>query len=203
MQEYMKKTLDYYENNAETYKQAWTDDFLASYDFTVPNIFLEFLPSGASILDLGCGTGRDSLYFLNHGYNVTAVDGAKEFCEMSSKLLNINVRKLNFLDLDYNNEFDGVFACASLLHLDTKDLINVLKKIHTSLKNNGILYCSFKKGTVTRFDEKNRFYNDMTEEKFKNILSKLSVKYEILKIWENNQYKSNTKFINFILRRIS
>ena len=119
---------------------------------------------------------------------------------MASAFLKMPVRKLNFLDMDYNNEFDGVFACASLLHLDTKDLIAVLESIHKSLKNNGILYCSFKLGSDTRFDEKNRFYNDMTEEKFNTILNMLNVKYNLLKTWENNQYKSSTKFINFILR---
>ena len=76
MQEYMKKTLEYYENNAKNYKNEWTDNFLKNYNFTVPGIFLEFLPEGASILDLGCGTGRDSKYFLDHGYKVTAVDGS-------------------------------------------------------------------------------------------------------------------------------
>ena len=202
MQEYMKKTMDYYEANAEEYKNQWTDDFLANYDFTIPDIFLKFLPNGASILDLGCGTGRDSKYFLNRGYKVTAVDGSKEFCKMASAFLKMPVRKLNFLDIDYNNEFDGVFACASLLHLDTKDLITVLESIHKSLKKIGILYCSFKLGSDTRFDEKNMFYNDMTEEKFNTILNMLNVKYNLLKTWENNKYKSSTKFINFILRSV-
>ncbi len=200
MQDYMKKTLDYYDTNAEDYKREWTDEFLANYDFTIPDIFLSYLPNGASILDLGCGTGRDSKYFLNRGYKVTAVDGSKEFCKMASAFLNMPVRELNFLDMDYNNEFDGVFACASLLHLDNKDLINVLERTHKSLKNNGILYCSFKLGSDTRFDEKNRFYNDMTEEKFNTILNMLNVKYNLLETWESNQYKSPTKFINFILR---
>ena len=201
MQEYMKKTLEYYENNAKNYKNEWTDDFLKNYNFTVPSIFLEFLPKRASILDLGCGTGRDSKYFLDHGYKVTAVDGSFEFCNMASKLLNIKVRELNFLDMDYHNEFDGVFACASLLHLKDNDLLQVLKLIHTSLKDNGILYCSFKKGTGTRVDEKKRFYNDMEEEKFKLLLNKLNVIFDLLKVWETNQYGSHQKFINFILRK--
>ena len=199
MQEYMKKTLDYYEANAQDYKNQWTDDFLANYDFTIPDIFLSYLPNKASILDLGCGTGRDSKYFLEHSYKVTAVDGSKEFCKMASKFLNMPVRELNFLDMDYSNEFDGVFACASLLHLETKDLINVLELIHKSLKNNGILYCSFKLGNNIRIDEKNRLYNDMTVEKLNTILNKLNVKYNLLKTLESNQYKLPTKFINFIL----
>ncbi len=142
MKEYMKKTLNYYENNAQEYANNWTDDFLSNYDFTVPDIFLSYLDANANILDLGCGTGRDSKCFLDKGYNVTAIDGSQEFCKMASKYLNLPVANINFLDMDYTDEFDGVFACASLLHLNDTDLPIVLEKIYKSLKENGILYCS-------------------------------------------------------------
>lgn len=201
MQNYIKKTLEYYENNAEDYANQWTDDFLKNYDFTIPDIFLRYLQDGDSILDLGCGPGRDSKFFLEHGYKVTAIDGSKKFCDMASKILNIPVTNINFLDMDYNEEFAGVFACASLLHLENQDLIKVLESIHKALKKDGILYCSFKKGAGTRLDAKNRFYNDMNEEKFKALINDLPTKYKILKTWEGDQYKSHKKFINFILRK--
>ena len=201
MEKYMKKTLEYYENNAEDYAKQWTDDFLKNYDFAIPDIFLNYLHDDDRILDLGCGTGRDSKYFLEKVYKVTVIDGSKKFCDMASKFLGIPVANINFLDMNYTEEFSGVFACASLLHLEDKDLIKVLESIHKALKKDGILYCSFKKGNRTRFDEKARFYNDMKEEKFNILLNKLNVKYYLLKTWENDQYQSSTKFINFILRK--
>lgn len=62
---------------------------MKNYDFTIPDIFLSYLRDGDNILDLGCGPGRDSKYFLEHGYKVTAIDGSKKFCDMASKILNI------------------------------------------------------------------------------------------------------------------
>lgn len=106
---------------------------------------------------------------------------------------------LNFLNINFENEFDGVFACASLLHLNNEDLKMVLIKIFKALKNKGILYCSFKTGNNYRMNE--RFFNDMTKEKFKTILSEIPDLFDIVKIWENKQYKNNRNFINFILRK--
>ena len=197
MKDYIKNTLEYYDNNIESYKEMWLNDFSSNYNFEIPDIFLGYLNTNSHILDLGCGTGRDSKYFLDKGYQVTSIDGSKEMCKIARNLLNKEVNEINFLDLDYNNEFDGVFACASLLHLSNEDLIFVLKKISKSLKENGILYTCFKYGQNTRVDN-GRFYNDMNEEKFLDLMKNIE-NLKILKTWISEQYKSDTKFINYIL----
>ena len=199
MKDYIKDTLNYYDNNIDSYKKLWLDDFSSNYNFEIPDIFLSYLNKNSKILDMGCGTGRDSKYFQELGHIVKSIDGSLEMCKIASNLLNEEVEQLNFLDIDYKEEFDGIFACASLLHLSNEDLLVVLKKISNALKENGILYTCFKYGDSTRVDN-GRFYNDMNEEKFINILNNVE-DLKILKTWVTVQYKSDTKFINYIIRK--
>lgn len=163
MKKYLNDTLGYYDNNCDKYKDIWIDSFLNNYQFDVPDIFLSYLKDKSYILDLGCGTGRDSKYFLQKGYRVKAIDGSKEMCRLAEEYLKMDVEQINFLDIDFSNEFDGIFACCSLLHLNSEDLISCLNKISKALKENGVLYASFKYGTGERFVN-GRYYNDMTEE---------------------------------------
>lgn len=200
MKDYINDTLKYYDDNIESYKEQWLNDFSKNYNFEITDIFLSYLSENSHILDLGCGTGRDSKYFIDRGYQVTSIDGSKEMCKVAENLLNRKVEQINFLDIDYNNEFEGIFACASLLHLDNKDLIVVLKKISSALKQNGILYTCFKYGDSTRVD-KGRFYNDMNEEKFLDLMKNIE-NLKIIKYWISEQYKSNTRFLNYIIKKV-
>lgn len=197
MKDYIKDTLNYYDNNIDSYKKLWLDDFSSNYNFEIPDIFLSYLNKDSKILDMGCGTGRDSKYFKELGHIVKSIDGSLGMCKIASNLLNEEVEQLNFLDINYKDEFDGIFACASLLHLSNEDLLMVLKKISNALKENGILYTCFKYGDSTRVD-KGRFYNDMNEEKFLNLISNIN-NLKILRTWITKQYKSDTKFINYIM----
>ncbi len=199
MKEYIIDTLEYYDNNAENYKKVWLNDFTKNYDFKIPNIFLSYISKDSHILDLGCGTGRDSKYFIDKGYPVTSIDGSYKMCKIARKLLNTDVEQINFLDINYKEEFEGIFACASLLHLSNEDLLIVLKKISSALKKNGILYTCFKYGDGTRIDN-GRFYNDMTEEKFIKLINNIK-ELKILKIWLTEQYNTDTQFINYIIRK--
>ena len=199
MKDYIKDTLKYYDDNIESYKEQWLNDFTKNYNFEIPDIFLSYLSENSHILDLGCGTGRDSKYFTHKGYQVTSVDGSYEMCNIARSLLKKEVEQINFLDIDYKEQFDGIFACASLLHLDNKDLIVVLNKISTALKQNGILYTCFKYGDSTRID-KGRFYNDMNEEKFLDLIKNIE-NLKILRSWISEQYKIDTKFLNYIIKK--
>lgn len=198
MEKYRKDTLDYYDKNSKSYYDEWNNRFVNNYNFDVPDIFLEYVKPNSSILDLGCGTGRDSLYFKEKGYKVTAVDGSKEMCKIASQVLGNKVEQLEFLDIAYKEEFDAVFACASLLHLNDEDLVMCLNKIVMALKDKGILYISFKYGEEIRFKGE-RFFNDMTEEKFQKIYSQVP-ELEFVKVFSNAQYENHRGFINFILR---
>lgn len=199
MKQYIKDTLYYYDKNSKNYYEEWNKKFINNYHFDVPDVFLKYLEPSATILDLGCGTGRDSLYFKEKGYFVKALDGSLEMCKIASKVLGDEVEQINFLDLSYQEEFDGIFACASFLHLNDEDLIFCLHKVVDALKEEGILYISFKYGEKTRIKE-GRFFNDMTEEKFLTICKSVPTLEHIF-TFSNAQYDNHNPFINFILKK--
>jgi len=132
--------------------------------------FLRYIPKDSYILDLGCGSGRDSYYFMNQGYIVDAIDGSKKMCELVSKNSSIKVTNLHFTDLKEYNKYDAIWACASLLHVKYINLVDILAKIEMALKVNGFLYVSFKYGDFEGIRE-SKYYTDMTEERFEKIYS--------------------------------
>ena len=126
------KTINYYNKYTKSFIQT-----TRSVDFTnIQNKFLSYLPSGASILDFGCGSGRDTKYFLKRNYNVTAIDGSEEICKEASKYTGIKVKQMLFEELNDQNIYDGIWACASILHLSTNDLLRVFHKMNKALKEN-------------------------------------------------------------------
>lgn len=161
------KTIDYYNHNAEEFCQSTVDaDMSVCYQ-----MFEKYLQSGAKILDLGCGSGRDSKYFLNKGYDVTAIDGSEEICKYASKYLQRPVQCVRFNEMKFQGEFDGVWACASLLHVEVDKLADVMKRVWDSLKEDGILYASFKYGTEER-EKDGRYFVDLDEVKVRELLEK-------------------------------
>lgn len=145
----MNETITYYNQNAEEY-------FNKTVNVSMQELYDQFeayLKPGDRILDLGCGSGRDSRYFLSRGYDVVSVDGSKEMCRLAEKYIGRDVRNITFAELDYNNEFDAVWACASLLHVDSDKLFEVFSRIKKSLKDKGVIYASWKYG------HKERIYN--------------------------------------------
>ena len=158
-------TIDYYNQNAEAFVQGTIHaDMHEHYDR-----FLPYLPGQAHILDLGCGSGRDTLFFLKQGYSVVPVDGSAEVCKEAERILGFNVRCLRFEDLDYHNEFDAIWACASLLHVPKADIMTVMNKVAEALKPNGVLYASFKYGSGEGIKGE-RFFNYYKEDFIDSVL---------------------------------
>ena len=147
------------------------------------NEFLKFLPENAHILDAGCGSGRDSLKFKSLGYNVTSIDGSVEMCKIASDFINQKVLHLQFQEIEFKNCFDGIWASASLLHVSSNEIDDVLKRLKKSLKSNGILYASFKYGD---FEGKRngRYFNDLTEKTAINLFEKAD--FNVIKTWITN-----------------
>lgn len=125
--------------------------------------FSSLLAPGARILDLGCGSGRDTLAFTRDGFDVTAVDGSEGMCRVASVYTGVPVRCLDFMDLDYEGEFDGVWACASLLHLRPDELPTALSLIRRALVDGGVLCMSFKRGGFSGRRD-GRWYTDLEPE---------------------------------------
>lgn len=161
------KTIDYYNQNAD--KFAASTFHLEMEEIYQP--FTRYLPDGGSILDLGCGSGRDSLAFKKLGYYVEAIDYSEALVRKARELTGINVRKQSFYELSELNQYDGIWACASLLHCERKRLPEVLEKILKALKVNGICYMSFKYGAGDCYKD-GRQFTDMDESQAQSLLKK-------------------------------
>lgn len=196
--DYKEKTLEYYNKNDEDFING-----TLNVDFSeTQNKFLSFLKKGDTILDFGCGSGRDSKYFLSKGFKVDAIDGSKKMCDFASKFTGIKTVQLDFLDFSEKNKYNGIWACSSILHLNSNELLNVLKKIADALKPNGIFYTSFKYRTFEG-ERNGRFFNDMTEEKFSKILNQTEF-LKILEIWITEDVRPNhksEKWLNVVCKK--
>lgn len=193
-----KVTIDYYNRNYEVFSES-----TINVDFEYQqNKFLKYLASGSSILDLGCGAGRDSKAFLNKGFKVTAIDGSLELCKVASKYIGQEIICKSFDELDYKEEFEGVWACASLLHVKYKDLEDIINKISRALKHNGYLYMSFKYGEFEGY-KNDRYFTYLTEERLDNLL-KGNNDLSIVETYISTDVRvgrENEKWINVILKK--
>ena len=194
----MVDSIEYYNKNAI---QFISNTVEVEFKET-QNRFLKLLPEGGSILDYGCGSGRDTKYFLENHYDVDAMDGSQELCKLASEYTGITVQHKFFQQLDEEEIYDGVWACASILHVSYKKLAGILFKIAKALKSKGIAYISFKYGTFE--GEKNgRYFTDMTEKKMRQLLNETGL-FSIEQEWitgDARPGRGEEKWLNVILRR--
>jgi len=163
-------TAGYYSENARTFYDATVNlDMGAHY-----RPFLELIPEGGRILDAGCGSGRDSLHFKQKGYAVVAFDYAEPLVRLASELIGEPVMHLSFAEVEFDSEFDGVWACGSLLHVPRDDLQGILKRLFRALKPAGMLYASFKWGENEEV-RGGRLFSDYTEDTFRTLVAPLNM----------------------------
>ena len=195
-------TLEYYNKNAKFYcEQTLVGNLEENY-----NKFLKNLPQGAFILDFGCGSGRDSKHFLDKGYKVKAIDGSEEMCKLASKFINQKVQCMKFDELDDINTYDGIWACSSILHVEKDKLPNILSKMIKALKDNGVIYTSFKIGTGYEIKE-DIYYNYLTKEEMIQSLNKLDDNVKLIDYFETlpstKRNAKNTIWGNFIIKKFN
>lgn len=152
-------TLEYYNSNAQQFSDATINVDLRD----IRDRFIAKLPAGSKVLDAGCGSGRDSIAFKLAGYKVVAFDASERMAEVAAKNIGQEVHHMGFLNIQYENEFDGIWACASLLHLDQEDLPSAFSKLQAALVSGGVLYVSFKLGRGERVDRVGRHFTDLNE----------------------------------------
>jgi SAM-dependent methyltransferase len=163
--------------------------------------FLNYMPSSGKILDLGCGSGRDLVHFFNLGYEVLGVDNSVELVNLAKEFSKLKVLQLDFHNLDFDNEFEGIWACATLLHVKRDDLNEILKKSLIALKKNGIMYMSFKYGDFEGV-RNGRYFNDLNENLLNEELKKLD-NVELIETWITQDKRPNRKeeWLNVIIRK--
>lgn len=194
----MNNSIGFYNNNAHSFFENTIDVDMAELyaEFTV------YLSKNSEILDAGCGSGRDSKYFLESGYSVTAIDASMALVKLASKATQLNVKCMTFEDVNWVDKFSGIWACASLLHLNDYELENAFLKLFNALKNHGVLYCSFKYGEINSVVNE-RFFNNQTELTIKELLRKeQNITFE--KTWvtsDKRPGRSEEKWLNAIITK--
>ena len=194
----MNETLNYYNQNADAFIEGTQNaDMSAQYRF-----FLKHLSPGGRLLDLGCGSGRDSAYFSSLGFEVTAVDGSEELCKRVKENYGIESLCMRFEDIAFAEEFDAIWACASLLHVKKADMPAVMSKVSDALKPGGVLYASFKYGSEERISN-GRFFNDYTEGDIGILLTPQN-QLALLEYWITEDVRpdrSDERWLNLVARK--
>ncbi len=159
-----------YSTHATTYATSTRDvDMTPLYARFLPHV-----PAGGRILDAGCGSGRDALAFRQRGHVVDAFDASPELAALASAHAGIPVRVMDFLQLGddagaagFDGLFDGIWACASLLHVAAADQPQAWARLWRALKPSGVVYASYKLGddaqAAERVDALGRPFTDATE----------------------------------------
>ena len=162
-------TLEYYQHHADDFFNSTVNvDMRSLY-----TPFLERIPKGGRILDAGCGSGRDSKAFLQQGYQVEAFDATAEMAKLASQHTGLSVKQITFSDVDAVNHYDGIWCCASLLHVSAAELPDAMAKLARALKPGGIWYVSFKHGDGERVKDGRRF-TDLNEQRLNTLLAGLA-----------------------------
>lgn len=192
------KTIHYYNLNAKEFASRTVS---IDFEFTQKK-FTDKLPKKSFILDFGCGSGRDTKYFISQGYQVDATDGSIELCKLASEYTGIEVKNQHFNELAQAGKYDGIWACSSILHLPRNELVNVMRKMVAALKDNGIIYTSFKYGTFAG-ERNGRYFTDMTEDAFTDFIQQVE-NTTIEELWitsDARPERGEEKWLNLILRK--
>jgi len=172
------KTLNYYNQHAQTFSDSTLNvDMSALYAE-----FLSLIPKHGHILDAGCGSARDAMYFKQQGFTVSAFDASENIAKLASNYLQQTVEVKDFQQLNCTNMYDGIWCCASLLHVPKVELPQVFLKLQNALKPNGVLYVSFKYGTQERVHN-GREFTDLNEDGLTALITH-HTEFKILKQWQ-------------------
>ncbi|WP_370286614.1 class I SAM-dependent methyltransferase [Pseudooceanicola nanhaiensis] len=192
----------FYDTNAEKFLQdtqnvdmsSLRDRFLAA----VPKTYT----GSARILDAGTGSGRDARSFHLAGYQTEAFDSSPSMVRAATAFSDLRVRQMRFEDFEWEHPFEGIWACASLLHVARGDLSEVMRRLADHLVSAGALYASFKIGDGER-QEAARHFTDMTEESFAALLDECPSLRQV-ETWRTEDRRPDRKddlWLNALMRK--
>ncbi len=187
--------VGYYNQNSEQFVQTTLNVNMES----LYQAFLVLLPNGGHILDLGCGSGRDTLAFKNKGYQVEALDYSKALVEKATALTGIPVRYQSFYDLNDHGIYDGIWACASLLHVPASSMTATLQHLAGLLQAQGVLYVSFKYG-ADDVERNGRHFTNCTEQRLQDFLAGTGL--SIVETWltaDQRPERADEQWLNALL----
>lgn len=183
---YDEKSFEYFNQTVNLDSSKSVKDFLK-------------LVNGKRILELGCGSGRDSKLMLDLGYNVTSIDSSIKMCELASNYIGKKVINKNMLEINYKNKFNGVYANACLHHLKFEELPIMYKLIYDSLKKDGISYSTFKYGKFKGYIN-GRFFTFINEDMINYLIK--NTKFKIIKYdMQNDIMSRDIKWLALYLKK--
>jgi SAM-dependent methyltransferase len=191
-------SITYYENQAETF-------FAETVDVDMAPLYTRFLarvPAGGHILDAGCGSGRDALAFRRLGYSVTAFEASPTLARMASEHCGFPVEVRRFQEIYWEDAFDGIWACASLLHVPSEELPEVLRRLGHALKPDGVLYASFKYGSRER-EFGGRRFTDLDERGLAGLVEAVPA-LEVVETWvtgDRREGREGERWLNAVVAR--
>jgi ubiquinone/menaquinone biosynthesis C-methylase UbiE len=165
--------------------------------------FTSFIPEGAYILDAGWGSGRDMLYFKKKGFRAVGFDSSIKMVESASSYSMCPVFHMRFEEIEFIDEFDAIWACASFLHVRRENVEDVFNRLHKALKSHGILYCSFKSRSED-FIDGDRHFTCFTPPMLEQYITSLSF-FSIEKMFMSEDARQERKgemWTNAILRAL-
>lgn len=188
-------TQDYYQQQAESF-------FNNTIDVDMSPLYQQFLssiPAGGHVVDAGCGSGRDSRYFFDQGFAVTAFDASSALVELAKKHTSLPVLLSTFSEFSVSKPVDGIWACASLLHVPFDELTATFQHLAKSLKTGGVFYCSFKYG-AGEVAREGRHFTNLNEELLTAVLQGTGLTVD--KHWQTGDQREgreNERWLNAIL----
>ncbi len=189
-------SVDYYNK----YSNAYFDSTVEIDMSEKLDRFMNMLDSGDTVLDLGCGSGRDSKVMLDNNLEVTLLDASSELAELADIYTGVEPLVMDMREIDFEGVFDGIWACASLLHLPKDDMPDMLNKLHAALKSGGVIYISVKKGDFEGFRQE-RFYADYEPEELRKLIEDVNG-FTDIDIWTNDDaHVENQTWVNILARK--
>lgn len=201
-------TFSYYDNHAKQY-----------FDNTFPismtkqqNCFLQYVSQNGRVLDVGFGSGRDMLAFSDKGFSVDGIDVSSELTHMAEeKGLSVCCMSIqewcDSLDVqpieNDAEKYDGIWACASILHLEEPDIHRFFHCVSKAMKKDGVLFVSVKNGIRTGLDEQGRYFTDFTEELLSEVCDE-NPQLALIERWESEDSMARAGFVwwNLIFRYV-
>jgi SAM-dependent methyltransferase len=194
-------TQKYYDAHAQSY----FDLTLRINMSAVYNRFLRYVPAHGRILDAGSGSGRDTLAFVERGYQVDAFDASAALCALSTRMTGVQARVLRFQEFESLPRYDAIWACASLLHVPKDELPDAIRRLIAALKPGGAMYVSFKHGAGERISEDGRFFIDLDEPALRQLFSAFSC-LKLAEVWVSigeGAHRGRDEWINAIALKTS
>ena len=194
----MNSTVKYYNKNSREYfEKTRGTDMSELYE-----AFLPYLPEHGSILDAGCGSGRDLKFFREHGHDAEGIDASEELCQLAAEYSGCKVTCCRMEDFAPDKKYAGIWCCASLLHLEDGAVIEFFRKCQEWLTDGGILFLSVKTGIPTGEDEKGRWFRNFDEGKIRELLVECpSLHLERVFYTEDKTGRRGWKWMNVLIRK--